>query len=468
MKVTTEMVVKERSVDLEAQAPEEVACDHLVTWDGPDDAANPKNWPFSARWRLTAIASAFSFISPASTSMTAPALGAIGEDLHMEQEFERFLSLSIFILASAFGPFLAGPLSEIYGRRPVLQLFNLFYLFFNTACGFATSSTQLIVCRFFAGFGGSAAIVIGAGILGDVWRTEERGLSISIYTLGKLLGPTLGPLCGGFITQYSSWRWTFWAISIANGVIQVAATIFFRETFALVLLGRKAARLRKETGNPALHTKWERPDRTFTKIAFAALVRPFLLLTAQPILQVLAMYIAIAGLNYLALAIGYIIGTQVCTRLIDVVYKRLKETRGNGIGIPEYRLPLLLPGALMVPIGLFWYGWSAQNHLHWIMPDIGIAIFGAGVKFALQCTQLYALDVYPTYAASASAASMFVRSLAGFAFPLFAPYLYQSLHFGWGNTVLALVELAIGVPAPFFLWFFGPSLRSRSTYAAGT
>lgn len=86
--------------------------------------------------------------------MTAPALGAIGEDLHMEQEFERFLSLSIFILASAFGPFLAGPLSEIYGRRPVLQLFNLFYLFFNTACGFATSSTQLIVCRFFAGFGG--------------------------------------------------------------------------------------------------------------------------------------------------------------------------------------------------------------------------------------------------------------------------------------------------------------------------
>ncbi len=72
----------------------------------------------------------------------------------MEQEFERFLSLSIFILASAFGPFLAGPLSEMYGRRPVLQLFNLFYLCFNTACGFATSSVQLIVCRFFAGFGG--------------------------------------------------------------------------------------------------------------------------------------------------------------------------------------------------------------------------------------------------------------------------------------------------------------------------
>lgn len=128
--------------------------DSQVTWDGADDAANPKNWSFGARWRLTAIASAFSFISPVSTSMTAPALTAIGIELHMEAEFERFLSLSIFILASAFGPFLAGPLSEMYGRRPVLQLFNLFYLCFNTACGFATSSTQLIVCRFFAGFGG--------------------------------------------------------------------------------------------------------------------------------------------------------------------------------------------------------------------------------------------------------------------------------------------------------------------------
>ncbi|RYP82075.1 hypothetical protein DL770_005697 [Monosporascus sp. CRB-9-2] len=509
MQITQEAVqaALHKGLDPEAQTPgaqtpesqtpivklEEDADPNLVTWDGPDDVENPKNWAFAVRWRLTIIASAFSFISPVSTSMTAPALGAIGEELHMDQEFERFLSLSIFILASAFGPFLAGPLSEMYGRRPVLQLFNLFYLCFNTACGFATTGQQLIVCRFFAGFGGSAATVIGAGILGDVWKTEERGLSVSIYTLGTLLGPTIGPLCGGFITQYSSWRWTFWAISIANSCIQIVATLFFRETFAPVLLGRKAARLRKETGNPDLHTKWQRPDRTFTKLALAAIARPFMLLTTQPILQVLALYIAyvfgltylalstfpilwttqyemsisIAGLNYLALAIGYILGTQICTRLIDVVYKRLKETRGKGTGQPEYRLPLLLPGALMVPIGLFWYGWSAQNHLHWIMPDIGIAIFGAGVKFALQCTQLYALDVYPTYAASASAASMFVRSLAGFAFPLFAPYLYLSLQFGWGNTLLALIALVLGVPAPFFLWYFGPSLRRRSPYAAG-
>ena len=339
----------------------------------------------------------------------------------------------------------------------------------------------------------SAATAIGGGVLGDVWRPEERGLSVSIYTLITLLSPTIGPLLGGFITQYSSWRWAFWAISILDGCIQLIATLFFRETFAPVLLGRKAERLRSETGNCELRTKWERSDRTFTKIAKAGLARPFVLLATQPILQCLALYIAytfglvylalttfpalwtehyhesisISGLNYLALAFGYIIGTQTCTRLLDRVYKHLKETRGKGIGQPEYRLPLLLPGALMIPSGLVWYGWSAQKHLHWIMPDIGAAIFAVGVKFSLQCTQLYALDVYSTYAASASAGSLFLRSLAGFSFPLFAPYLYQRLGLGWGNSLLALIALVTGLPIPFLLWFYGPSLRKRSTYAAG-
>ncbi|RYP75077.1 hypothetical protein DL769_003873 [Monosporascus sp. CRB-8-3] len=266
---------------------------------------------------------------------------------------------------------------------------------------------------------------LGAGILGDVWKTEEQGLSVSIYTLGTLLGPTIGPLCGGFITQYSSWRWTFWAIGIANARIQIVATLVFGETFAPVLLGRKAAKLRKETGNPDPHTKWQRPDRTFTKLALAAIARPFMLLATQPILQVLALYIAyVFGLTYLALSTFPILWTTQYEMSISIAGLNSgfgHRARGKGTGRPKYRLPLLLPGTLMVPIGLFWYGWSVQNHLHWITPDIGIAIFGAGVKFALQCTQLCALDAYPTYAASASAASMFVRSLAGLAFPLFSP-----------------------------------------------
>jgi len=73
--------------------------------------------------------------------------------------------LSIFVLAYAVGPLVLGPLSEVYGRVPVLQLANLFFLVFNLACGFARTGGQMLAFRFLAGLGGSAPLAIGGGIL---------------------------------------------------------------------------------------------------------------------------------------------------------------------------------------------------------------------------------------------------------------------------------------------------------------
>ena len=298
---------------------------------------------------------------------------------------------------------------------------------------------------------------------------------------------------GGFITERTSWRWTFWVISIADGVVQVLGFWFLRETYAPTILAKKARKQREATGNQSLHTKWETPGRTFFKVLKQALVRPFILLGTQPIIQVLAVYLAylygviylilatfaslwteqyhesigIAGLNYISLGLGEIIGTQSTARLNDTIYRILKERNGKAVGRPEFRLPLLVPGAFLVPVGLVWYGWSAQKHLHWIMPNIGIAIFGVGMKIASQCTQTYAVDTYPLYAASAGAAGTFLRSLAGFGFPLFAPYMYDSLGYGWGNSLIALIAMLLGIPAPFLLWRYGPWLRAKSLYAAG-
>ena len=84
----------------------------------------------------------------------APALVSLGADLGISSSFEGSLVLSIFVLAYAFGPFLIGPLSEVYGRVGVLQVANLFYLVFNTACGFAKTPGQILAFRFLAGLGG--------------------------------------------------------------------------------------------------------------------------------------------------------------------------------------------------------------------------------------------------------------------------------------------------------------------------
>lgn len=137
----------------------------LVTWDGPDDPENPKNWPNKTKWAYTVSVSFFTFISPISSAMIAPALGHLARDLHMDSDIETELSLSIFILAYAIGPLFFGPASEIWGRVRLLQLSNIWYLAWNLGCGFATNKAEMFVFRFLAGAGGSAPLAVGGGAL---------------------------------------------------------------------------------------------------------------------------------------------------------------------------------------------------------------------------------------------------------------------------------------------------------------
>ncbi|KAJ5999425.1 MFS multidrug transporter [Penicillium sp. IBT 35674x] len=465
----------------------------LVTWDGPDDPANPKNWSTLKKWMAVVMVSLFTFISPVSSSMVAPALDALAADLHISSTILLQLTMSIFILAYAVGPLFLGPLSEVFGRTIVLQLANLFFLVFNIGCGFANTTTQMIVCRFFAGLGGSAPLAIGGGVLSDCFPPEQRGKSLSIYSLAPLLGPAVGPIAGGFIAENVSWRWVFWSVSIADAAIQLAGLFFLRETYAPKILADRAKRLAKETGEQ-YHTEAELTKIPFGQKLQTSLVRPFRLLLTQPIVQVLAVYMAyiyglmylmlatfpdlwtsaeyynessgIGGLNYISIGIGFFLGSQFSAAMIDRIYRALKA-RNGGVGRPEFRIPLMTIAAILLPAGLFIYGWTAQEHCHWIAPNIGAAIFGIGTIMAFQCIQTYMVDTYTRYAASALAAGAFLRSLAGFGFPLFAPYMFDALHYGWGNSLLAFVSIGIGIPAPIILWKFGEGLRKKSTYAAG-
>ncbi|KAK9313992.1 major facilitator superfamily domain-containing protein [Lipomyces starkeyi] len=465
---------------------------NLVTWDGEGDPENPKNWSSTKKWFTTFMVSSFTFITPVSSSMVAPALATMAVELQIMSDVESQLVLSIFILAYAVGPLLLGPMSEIYGRVPVLQLANLFYFVFNLACGFAKTKNQLLAFRFLSGLGGSAPLAIGGGVLGDTWRAHERGKSLAVYSLAPLLGPAVGPIAGGFIVANSTWRWVFYATSIADAAIQVSGVFFLRETYAPKILHHKCEKLKKQTGNLSLRTEYDDGLHSLSSKLLISAVRPFRLLGTQPIVQVLAIYMAyiygmlflvlstfptlwtgryqessgISSLNYVALGVGFFIGAQFSAPLNDCIFRRLKA-RNKGLEKPEYRVPLMVPGSMLVPVGLFWYGWSAQMHTHWILPDIGVGIFAIGNIVAFQCIQTYLVDAYTRYAASALAAATVLRSLAGFGFPLFAPTMYKVLDYGWGNSVLAFVGIALGVPAPLLLWRFGETLRQKSPFAAG-
>lgn len=97
-----------------------------------------------------------------------------------------------------------------------------------------------------------------------------------------------------------NWRWIFWIVSMADALVQVLAFLFLSETYPPKILKVKADRLRRETGNKALHTEFETPDRTFLQSMGGNLKRPFIMLFTQPTIQITALYRAyLYGLMYL-------------------------------------------------------------------------------------------------------------------------------------------------------------------------
>lgn len=402
--------------------------------------------------------------------------------------------LSIFVLSFAVGPLLYAPLTEMFGRRVVLQTTNLMFIAFNLGCGASRTSAQMTVLRFFAGLGGSAPQAVGGGTIADLFEPEERGTAMGMYSLAPLLGPAIGPIVGGWVVEgLREWRWIFWITSMYAGLTALVGVFLLPETYAPELLKRKARKLRKETGNQQLYTIYEKKDTSAWHVKLRHnMVRPFVLLATQPIIQVFAVYMAIiygcmyillttfpqvfgdiyhettgiASLNYISLAIGFTIGGQVGGRVVDYSYRTLRARQADGKGQPEFKLPLLMATSWIFPAGLLIYGWTAEYRTHWIGPNIGAAIFAAGGMGTFLVCQSYLVDVIPLYAASVLAAAVLFRSLGGFGFPLFAPSMYSALGQGWGNTLLALVSAVVGIPTPFVLYRYGPYLRARSRYAA--
>jgi len=141
----------------------------------------------------------------------------------------------------------------------------------------------------------------------------------------------------------------------------------------------------------------------------------------------------------------------------------VKKKNSAGGMKPEYRLWPMVFGGLLIPAGLFLYGWSAQEHLHWIVPITGTAFIGFSLMTTNIPCNLYLVDTFGIYAASAIAASVVLRNIIATVLPLAGPPLYARLGVGWGNSVLGFIALAF-VPLPFLVIRFGERMRSFSRF----
>ncbi|WRT67093.1 uncharacterized protein IL334_004059 [Kwoniella shivajii] len=457
------------SQELSTQAPHMAAPPVSVEHD-------PLAWPAAQKWIVTAALSISGFNRIIVSTIMAPALPTIASELDLTST-QSLSALSAFVLATAFSPLLAGPLSEVYGRAPVLHITNIWFLAFNIACGFVNTGAGLIASRTLAGFGAGAIYALASGVLGDLWPPEMRGTTISIYLLVPLLGAAVGPIIGGYVEQYTTWRWIFWSTSIVQALTVGICFVCFRETHRQTLES-KANNPSSKWKIPAFprHLLWKSisvPPKQlalYRSVQLQAILSGFgygilyLLLSTYSSLFTdrYNQSASISGLHYIAICLGEIIGSQIGGRLMDYLGRKAKQMARSDRFEPEYHLPIIFPGAVAAAIGFLLYGWAADRHLHWIIVDLGALILSLGTQMTGQGLQAYNMDTYPDSRASTSAAVQVFRSMGAFALPLAGPKMFASLGYGWSNTLLGLVYLGGQVGATAFLWKKGKGLRGVS------
>lgn len=294
---------------------------------------------------------------------------------------------------------------------------------------------------------------------------------------------------GGFIVEsYLGWRWTAWITLIASGSFMILAFIVVPETYAPVLLQRRAARLRVETKNWAYHASLDENPPTMGDIVTRYLLRPFQMLFLEPILLLFTIYLAliygilyltfeafpisfqevrgwshagVAALPFLSILVGVFLGGAL---IIYVTKTRFAEKmKQQGRVVPEERLLPMIIGSILLPIGLFWFGWTSNKHVSWVPQVIAGVPIGVGILVIFMQGLNYIIDVYLMYANSAIAGNTLVRSTLGGAFPLFSAQMYNKLGVNWASSLLGFLTAAM-IPIPILFYVYGAKLRSMSRF----
>ncbi|WPH00743.1 MFS general substrate transporter [Acrodontium crateriforme] len=454
---------------------------------GENDPMSPKNKPLLRKWCITLLVSFSSLcVTCASTLYTSTYL-------QLEKDFDvsrlvATIGLTTYVCGLGLGPMFLSPFSEFYGRRIIYICAFGIYFIFLIPCAVAQNIQTMLVVRFFDGLAGSAFLSVAGGTVGDMFTKQTLSMPMTIYTVSPFMGPCIAPVMGGFINQFADWRWSFWVLVIWAGIQWIMIVLFVPETYAPVILRKKAIQKRKDTGDDRWYAPIEKMDRSVTQFVLWSCIRPFQLLIFEPMCLNLCLLSAIllgilylffgafavvfthshgfnqwqVGLTFLGIMVGMIIGVSC-----DPLWRRNRDRliRNNGgISEPEFRLPPTVLGACLIPVAMFGFGWTSYPWVHWIVPIVFSGLFGLGNIFCFSGIFTFLVESYPLYAASALAANSFARSSFAAAFPLFGVQMYNNLGYPWASSLLGFIALAM-TPFPYLFFRYGKRLRGRSRFA---
>lgn len=223
----------------------------------------------------------------------APASSVISQQFNDHNHFRSVFYLTAPNLGQVFSSLYIGPLSEHLGRAPVCHFFNFMFLIFTVITGFSNSIAMIIIFRVLAGTS-IASICLNPAITGDLFPVQKRGSAMSLTNMVPILGSAIGPIAGGYITQYLSWRWTFWLMAISSACTSLLMVVILRESYLPVIKKQSTRGCASNRDKPQSPCKYFLGWNLATMKATTLLViRPFVILSSSRVAVLMAFYLAL-------------------------------------------------------------------------------------------------------------------------------------------------------------------------------
>jgi DHA1 family bicyclomycin/chloramphenicol resistance-like MFS transporter len=180
---------------------------------------------------LAMLLGALTAIVPLSIDPTLPSLPAAARDLATDAKGIQ-ISLSAFLLGIALGQLVLGPLSDRFGRKPVLLVHVALFVTATTGCAMAPDLTTLVACRLVQGFAACSAHVVSRAVIRDRLDRGDAARLFSYVMIVHGVAPLLAPIAGAHLAVEAGWRSVFWALAAYSGVVLVLLAVLLRESLA--------------------------------------------------------------------------------------------------------------------------------------------------------------------------------------------------------------------------------------------